>query len=105
MCQSPSSAVPSNFWKKQAWRPVWQAMPPICVTRSRTTSSSQSRRTSCTFWMWPDSSPLCHRRLRERDQNTASPVSTVFCSASRFMKANIRTSLLPCSCTMTGTSP
>src|SRR5438105_1715636 len=78
---------------------------PSCSTLSSTTSLSQSRRSSCTFWMWPDSSPLCHRRLRERLKYTASPSSAVFASASRFMKANISTSLLPISCAIAGTKP
>ena len=41
---------------------------PVCSTFSSTTSLSQSRRISCTFWTWPDSSPLRHRRARERLQ-------------------------------------
>src|SRR5437868_439996 len=95
VCQSPPSTSPSNFWKKQECLPVWHAMLSICVTLSSTTSSSQSRRISWTFCTCPDSSPLCHNRLRDRDQNTASPISTVRCSASRFMYANISTSLEP----------
>ena len=41
---------------------------PSCSTFSSTTSLSQSRRTSCTCWTWPLSSPLRHRRWRERLQ-------------------------------------
>ena len=54
--------------------PVWQAIDgcagswPSCSTFSSTTSLSQSRRISRTFWKWPDSSPLCHSRPRERLQ-------------------------------------
>src|SRR5260221_648012 len=55
--------------------------------------------------MWPDSSPLCQRRPRERLQYTASPRRAVSASASRVMKANISTSLLPTSCATTGTTP
>src|SRR5450830_86003 len=104
-CQSPFGASPSNLWKKQEWRPVWQAMPPACSTFSSTTSSSQSSRISSTFCTWPDSSPLCHSFLRERLQYTASPSSTVLYSASRFIQANISTSLLPASWAITGTRP
>ena len=50
-------------------------------------------------------SPLCHSLLRERLKYTARPSSTVFCSASRFIQANISTSLLPCSWAITGTRP
>ena len=45
------------------------------------------------------------RRLRERLKYTASPSSAVRASASRFMKANISTSLLPSSCAIAGTRP
>jgi hypothetical protein len=55
--------------------------------------------------MWPDSSPLCQSRPRERLQYTASPRSAVWRSASRFMNANINTSFVPSSCAITGTSP
>ena len=43
-----------------------------------------------TLCTWPDSSPLCHSRLRERDQYTASPFSTVSAKASRFIQATIK---------------
>src|ERR1700739_809981 len=103
--QLPASTEPSNFWKKHECRPVWQAMPDTCSTFSSTTSSSQSSRTSCTCCTWPDSTPLNHRRWREREKYTARPVSTVFANASRFIHANIRTSLLDASCAITGTRP
>ena len=95
----PARRRPRRRWKKQEWRPVWQAMAgspgarPVCSTLSRTTSLSQSRRSSCTFCTWPLSSPLCQRRWRERLQYTASPSAAVRASASRFMKASISTSL------------
>jgi len=66
-CQ-PESPSP---WKKQLRLPVWQAIPPNCSTFSRTTSLSQSTRKSSTFCVLPDTSPLRHRRWRERDQYTA----------------------------------
>ena len=46
-----------------------------------------------------------HSLARERLKYTARPSSAVFCRASRFIQANISTSLLPCSWAMTGTSP
>src|SRR6202012_5786983 len=101
----PSSTVPSNFWKKHEWRPVWHAMPDTCSPFSRTTPSSQWRGICCTGCTWPDSSPLNHRRWREREKYTARPVSAVFASASRFIHANISTSLLDASWAITGTRP
>src|SRR6202012_3735684 len=103
--QPPSSTEPSNFWKKHEWRPVWHAMPDTCSTFNSTTSSSQSSRTSCTCCTWPDSSPLNHKRWREREKYTARPVSTVFANASRFIHANISTSFVDASCAITGTRP
>src|SRR5690606_40358507 len=65
-------------------------MPPSWCTLSRMTSPSQSRRRSCTAWTCPDSSPLRHRRWRERDQYTARAVAAVSARASRFIQATIR---------------
>ena len=75
------------------------------VTLSSTTSLSQSRRISCTVCTWPDSSPLNHSLLRERLKYTALFSSAVFCSASRFIQANIKTSPVSFSWAMTGTKP
>src|SRR3569833_1420182 len=80
-------------------------MPDTCSTFSSTTSSSQSSRTSCTCCTWPDSSPLNHKRWREREKYTARPSSTVFANASRFIHANISTSFVDASCAITGTRP
>src|SRR5688572_23515981 len=96
---------PSRRRKKQLSRPVWQAMPPVCSTAYSTTSPSQSRRISTTFWRCPDSSPLCHSCLRERDQYTAGPDAAVATRPSRFAHATISTRALPLSCAMTGTRP
>ena len=65
---------------------------PVCSTLSSTTSLSQSRRSSRTFWTLPLSSPFVQSRPRDRLQYTASPSSAVLASASRFMNASIRTS-------------
>src|ERR1700761_511696 len=80
-------------------------MPDTCSTLSSTTSSSQSSRTSRTCCTWPDSSPLNHRRWREREKYTARPVSTGFANASRFIHANISTSFVDASCAIPGTRP
>src|SRR5574340_9298 len=80
-------------------------MPPTCSIFSSTTSLSQSRRVSLTFCTWPDSSPLRHSLLRERDQYTPRPVRAVSSSASRFIHATIRISPLAASCAIAGTSP
>src|SRR6185295_10435590 len=94
----------SSFRKKQLSRPVWQAMPPTCSTLRRIASASQSMRISRTFCVLPDSSPLRQSLLRERDQYTASRVSAVFCSASRFIQATVRIRSDEKSCVTTATS-
>src|SRR6185436_18578436 len=81
----------SSLRKKQLSRPVWQAMPPACSTLSRIASASQSRRNSRSFCTWPDSSPLRHSLLRERDQYTACWVFAVSSNAARFIQATVRT--------------
>jgi len=78
---------------------------PSWVTLSSTTSLSQSSRMSCTCCTWPDSSPLNQSLLRERLKYTARLSSAVFCSASRFIQANISTSPVAFSCAITGTRP
>src|SRR6476619_8425805 len=53
----------------------------------------------------PLSSPLRHRRFRDRDQNCASPVSSVRARASLFIWASINTSPLSAEVTTTATRP
>ena len=91
--------------EKQLCSPVWQAIPSFCSTKSNMVSPSQSRRISFTFWIWPDSSPLCQSFCLERVQYTASPSLKVSNKASRFIQAIIKISLLPDSWVITGTSP
>jgi hypothetical protein len=62
-------------------------------------------RTSRTFCVCPDSSPLRHRRLRERDQYTACWLLTVSCSASRFIHATVSTRCEEKSCATTAINP
>src|SRR6478609_7282003 len=51
----------------------------------------------------PLSSPLRHRRFRDRDQNCASPVSSVRARASLFIWASINTSPVSAEVTTTAT--
>src|SRR5688572_4283064 len=95
----------SSLRKKQLSRPVWQAMPPTCSTLSSSASASQSRRSSRSFCTWPDSSPLRHSLLRERDQYTASLFSTVCSSAARFIHATVNTLPVEESCATAAISP
>src|SRR6476646_5089478 len=55
--------------------------------------------------MWPDVSPFFQIALRDRLKYQASPLAMVFCSASSFMCATIRTSPDPASVTTAVTRP
>ena len=88
------------MWK-QVRSPVWHAGP-AGSTSARMASSSQSSRSSLSFWTFPEVSPLCQSSFRERDQNHISPVARVRSSASSFMYASVSTSPVPASWTMQG---
>src|SRR4051794_9156951 len=53
----------------------------------------------------PDVSPLIQTSWRDRLQNVMRPVSSVWRSVAGFMYPIMRTSLVPCSCTIAATSP
>ena len=84
---SAGTGSSSPLWK-QVRSPVWHAGP-AGSTSARIASSSQSSRSSLSFWTFPEVSPLCHSSFRERDQNHISPVSRVRSSASSFMYASV----------------
>jgi hypothetical protein len=89
---------------KQLRVPRWQVGP---AGRARTSSASlsQSASTSSTRSTLPDSSPLRHRRPRERLKKCASPVESVRATAARSAQASISTAPLATSCTTTGSRP
>ena len=97
---SAGTGSSSPLWK-QVRSPVWHAGP-AGSTSARMASSSQSSRSSLSFWTFPEVAPLCQSSFRERDQNHISPVARVRSSASSFMYASVSTSPVRASWTMQG---
>ena len=78
---------------------------PAGSTWRSTQSPSQSRSTRPTASVWPLDSPFFQSLPREREWKWATPVDSVRASASRDMKATMRTSPVSASCATAGTRP
>src|SRR5215213_1227757 len=97
-------APPPSGWLKHDLVPLWHAGP-ICSTRTRSVSPSQSAVTERTCWTWPEVSPFCQYWPRERLQNQVRPLARVRRTASASIQATISTAPSPSSWTTAGTSP